>query len=110
MSKDTSIRDARQLGYPKMMLLGFQHMFAMFGATVLVPILTGLSGLRDAAVRGSGHAAVPPPDQGQGARVPGFVLRLPRRLRGGQPMLDVEDETAMNWIPYACVGVMAARV
>ena len=40
MTKDTAIRDARQLGYPKMMLLGFQHMFAMFGATILVPILT----------------------------------------------------------------------
>lgn len=37
------IYDARQLGIPKMLLLGIQHMFAMFGATVLVPILTGLS-------------------------------------------------------------------
>ncbi len=33
------IRDARQLGIPKMLLLGLQHMFAMFGATILVPIL-----------------------------------------------------------------------
>ena len=33
------IRDARSLGIPKMLLLGLQHMFAMFGATVLVPIL-----------------------------------------------------------------------
>ena len=37
------IYDAKQLGYPKMGLLGVQHMFAMFGATVLVPALTGLS-------------------------------------------------------------------
>ena len=37
------IYDARTLGYPKMGLLGVQHLFAMFGATVLVPILTGLS-------------------------------------------------------------------
>jgi len=37
------IYDARKLGIPKMVLLGFQHMFAMFGATVLVPLLTGLS-------------------------------------------------------------------
>ncbi|MBQ6716030.1 MAG: uracil-xanthine permease, partial [Clostridia bacterium] len=37
------IKDARKLGYPKMMTLGVQHMFAMFGATVLVPMLTGLS-------------------------------------------------------------------
>ena len=37
------IYDARVLGVPKMLVLGFQHMFAMFGATVLVPTLTGLS-------------------------------------------------------------------
>ena len=39
------IRDARQLGVPKMLLLGLQHMFAMFGATVLVPILVQGYGL-----------------------------------------------------------------
>ncbi len=33
------ILDARQLGVPKMMILGLQHMFAMFGATILVPII-----------------------------------------------------------------------
>ena len=33
------IKDARTLGVPKMLLLGLQHMFAMFGATILVPIL-----------------------------------------------------------------------
>ncbi len=33
------IRDARKLGVPKMLILGLQHMFAMFGATILVPIL-----------------------------------------------------------------------
>lgn len=33
------IRDARSLGKPKMLILGLQHMFAMFGATILVPIL-----------------------------------------------------------------------
>ena len=37
------IYDARQLATPKMLVLGFQHMFAMFGATVTVPLLTGLS-------------------------------------------------------------------
>ncbi len=42
MNQD-AIRDARQLGVPKMLLLGLQHMFAMFGATVLVPAITGLS-------------------------------------------------------------------
>ena len=39
---NTAIYDAKQLGTPKMLILGFQHMFAMFGATVLVPLLTGL--------------------------------------------------------------------
>ena len=42
-AEDQGIRDARQLGLPKMLLLGLQHTFAMFGATVLVPIITGLS-------------------------------------------------------------------
>ena len=37
------VYDARTLGLPKMGVLGVQHMFAMFGATILVPILTGLS-------------------------------------------------------------------
>jgi len=37
-----AIYDARKLGKPKMIILGVQHMFAMFGATILVPILTGL--------------------------------------------------------------------
>ncbi|MCQ2239701.1 MAG: NCS2 family nucleobase:cation symporter [Bacteroidaceae bacterium] len=36
------ITDARQLGYSKFTILGIQHLFAMFGATILVPALTGL--------------------------------------------------------------------
>ena len=36
------VYDARTLGKSKMLILGLQHMFAMFGATVLVPILTGI--------------------------------------------------------------------
>ena len=36
------VYDARTLGKSKMLVLGLQHMFAMFGATVLVPILTGI--------------------------------------------------------------------
>ena len=38
-SKKEAIVDAKALGMPKMLLLGLQHMFAMFGATILVPIL-----------------------------------------------------------------------
>ena len=37
--KQEPIRDARHLGTAKMLILGLQHMFAMFGATILVPIL-----------------------------------------------------------------------
>ena len=40
-----AIYDARQLGTPRMLVLGLQHMFAMFGATVLVPILVQDYGL-----------------------------------------------------------------
>ena len=43
MPQNQAIYDARQLGRAKMFILGVQHMFAMFGATVLVPALTGLS-------------------------------------------------------------------
>lgn len=39
------IKDATVLGKPKMMVLGLQHLFAMFGATVLVPILVNSFGL-----------------------------------------------------------------
>ena len=39
MNNQEPIRDARTLGLPKMLVLGLQHMFAMFGATVLVPLL-----------------------------------------------------------------------
>ena len=39
---ENGIYDARPLGAPKVALLGLQHMFAMFGSTILVPILTGL--------------------------------------------------------------------
>ena len=45
MNNQEPIRDARTLGLPKMLVLGLQHMFAMFGATVLVPILVNNYGL-----------------------------------------------------------------
>lgn len=45
MDNQEPIRDARQLGVPKMLVFGLQHMFAMFGATVLVPILVNGYGL-----------------------------------------------------------------
>ena len=42
-NKNEAIYDAKSLGTGKMLVLGVQHLFAMFGATVLVPIITGLS-------------------------------------------------------------------
>lgn len=39
IDENGNIKDARTLGVPRMLLLGLQHMFAMFGATILVPIL-----------------------------------------------------------------------
>ena len=43
MDENQVIYDAKTLGRSKTMILGLQHLFAMFGATVLVPIITGLS-------------------------------------------------------------------
>ncbi|MDE6891222.1 MAG: uracil-xanthine permease, partial [Lachnospiraceae bacterium] len=42
IKQQEAIRDARELGIPKMLILGLQHMFAMFGATILVPILVNV--------------------------------------------------------------------
>ena len=38
-----AIYDAKKLGTGKTLVLGLQHLFAMFGATVLVPAITGLN-------------------------------------------------------------------
>ena len=43
ITEKEGITDARKLGAPKYIILGVQHLFAMFGATVLVPVLTALS-------------------------------------------------------------------
>ena len=67
--QNQGIRDARKLGTPKLLILGLQHMFAMFGATVLVPALTGLSVSATLLFAGL-----------QGACLPGQLVCLPRRL------------------------------
>ena len=41
--KMDAVYDVKELGTPKVLVLGLQHMFAMFGATVLVPAITGLN-------------------------------------------------------------------
>ena len=106
MTKDTAIRDARQLGYSKMLLLGFQHMFAMFGATILVPILTGLPVSATLLFAGLGTLLFHFLTKG---KVPAF-LGSSFAFIGGYAAVNklFENQTAMNWIPYACVGVMAA--
>ena len=69
-----------QLGWPRTIVLGFQHMFAMFGATVLVPILTGLSISVTLLCAGAGtllfHFVT-------GRKVPLFFFRISGRLRRG---------------------------
>ena len=43
MENNEAVYDVRKLGTSKALILGVQHLFAMFGATVLVPALTGLN-------------------------------------------------------------------
>ena len=42
-NKMDAVYEAKTLGTPQVLVLGLQHMFAMFGATVLVPAITGLN-------------------------------------------------------------------
>ena len=41
-TNDGAVRDAKKLGLPKVLILGLQHMFAMLGETILVPILVSV--------------------------------------------------------------------
>ena len=41
--ENQAVYDVKQLGTARTLVLGLQHMFAMFGATVLVPAITGLN-------------------------------------------------------------------
>ena len=103
---DNAIRDAKTLGIPKMMLLGFQHMFAMFGATVLVPILTGLPVSATLLFAGLGtllfHFLTK-------RKVPAF-LGSSFAFIGGYAAVQklFNDGEGINWIPYAGVGVLCA--
>ena len=63
MDSSQPVYDAYSLGYTKMAILGFQHLFAMFGATILVPILVnsyfhgeGLSVQVTLSWRGQAHS------------------------------------------------------
>ena len=99
----TEIRDARKLGTPKMLTLGFQHMFAMFGATVTVPLLTGLSVSTTLLCAGVAtllfHFLTK-------FKVPAFLGSSFAFLAGYAaiaPMVDGQANVEM--LPYACLGV-----
>ena len=109
---ESGIYDARELGVPKMLILGFQHMFAMFGATVLVPALTGLSVSATLLFAGLGTLLFHLLAKG---KVPAF-LGSSFAFIGGYaavaPMLpDAAGEATvpnLELLPYACFGVALA--
>lgn len=106
------IYDARQLGTPRMLLLGFQHMFAMFGATVLVPLITGLDIATTLLMAGLGtllfHVFTK-------FKVPAFLGSSFAFLGGyatvAPKLPDANGELTIantEMLPYACVGVACA--
>ncbi len=117
--QDGAIRDARTLGVPKMLLLGLQHMFAMFGATILVPVLTntyfegeGLSIQVTLVCAGLGtlffHVC-------SKFKVPAFLGSSFAFLGGyatvaGMNTGKFADMTMGEKLPYACGGVVVAGV
>ena len=89
-----------------MLLLGLQHMFAMFGATILVPMLTGLDVSTTLLFAGLGtllfHLLTK-------RKVPAFLGSSFAFLGGYAaiaPMADGADNSAL--LPYACFGVACA--
>lgn len=106
------IYDARKLGSGRMTVLGFQHMFAMFGATVTVPLLTGLDISTTLLMAGLGtllfHIFTK-------FKVPAFLGSSFAFLGGYAtvaPMLNDADGNATvankELLPYACLGVACA--
>ena len=111
MNENKGIYDARSLGTSKMMILGIQHMFAMFGATVLVPAITGLSISATLLFAGLGtllfHFLTK-------KMVPAFLGSSFAFIGGYQaiaPMIADGDGTLTantQLLPYACFGVALA--
>ena len=103
-----AIYDARTLGTPKVIVLGLQHMFAMFGSTVLVPILTGLSVSATLLFAGIAtlfmHFVT-------NKKVPVF-LGSSFAFLGGYFTIAAQGQaiglTLSESLPYACVGVACA--
>jgi len=107
MSNEKGIYDARQLGAPKMLVLGLQHMFAMFGATVLVPLLTGLDVSTTLLMAGLGtllfHVLTK-------FKVPAFLGSSFVFLGGYAAVAPMLEDGTPNkeMLPYACLGVACA--
>ena len=106
--KQDGIYDASTLGGGKMLVLGFQHMFAMFGATVLVPILTGLSVSATLLFAGIGtlifHLFTK-------FKVPAFLGSSFAFLGGYAAVKGFGVEQGMTEsvaLTYACIGVFCA--
>lgn len=102
-----AIYNAKELGMGKVIVLGFQHMFAMFGATVLVPILTGLNVSTTLLFAGVGTLLFHLLTKG---KVPAF-LGSSFAFLGGYfaiaPKLE-DGSSNVEMIPYACFGVACA--
>ncbi len=102
-----AIYDARKLGKPKMVVLGIQHMFAMFGATILVPMITGLDVLTTLLMAGLGtllfHFITK-------FKVPAFLGSSFAFLGGYAAVKALAPEGAdpNTMLPYACLGVACA--
>ncbi len=104
------IYDARELGAPRMLVLGLQHMFAMFGATVLVPALTGLSVSATLLFAGLGTLLFHLLTKG---KVPAFLGSSFAFIGGYAAITTVADKAGnttsdYSLLPYACVGVACA--
>ena len=105
------IYDARQLGTGKMVVLGFQHMFAMFGATVTVPLLTGLSISTTLLFAGLGTLLfhlltkfkVPAFLGSSFAFIGGYLAVAPMVKDASGKMVGNKE-----LLPYACLGVACA--
>ena len=107
---ENGIYDARTLGTPKMILLGLQHMFAMFGATILVPMLTGLDVSTTLLFAGLGTLLFHFITKG---KVPAFLGSSFAFLGGYAAIAPMTDEAGnaianAHLLPYACVGVACA--
>lgn len=102
-----AIYNARELGTPRMLVLGLQHMFAMFGATVLVPAITGLNVSTTLFFAGIGtllfHLIT-------GLKVPAFLGSSFAFLGGYAAIAPVLEDGSANtqMLPYACAGVAVA--